>query len=96
MTRDLILRLKYKYFEEIKDGIKDKEYRLIKDYWTKRLVGRTYDRVVVARGSLTWSNPDNLMFFPWNGYVIEEIVHPEFGNRPAKVYAILLRGEAHA
>jgi hypothetical protein len=87
----LVFRLKYKYFDEIKAGTKIKEYRLMTPYWKKRLEGNIFSKIIVARGSLSWSNPENIMIFPWNGYEIEEIVHEEFGDKPVKVFAILLK-----
>ena len=83
---DLILHLKYKYFDQVEDGIKLKEYRLVKPYWTKRIVGKTFGRVIIVRGYTS-----EHLIFPWNGYEIEEILHEEFGKEPVLVYGILLR-----
>ena len=38
MGKTLILPLKKKWFDMIKDGIKKEEYREISEYWRKRLV----------------------------------------------------------
>ena len=44
------------YFDQIKAGTKAEEYRLVTDFWTKRLVGREYEHVAYiyfANPSLT-------------------------------------------
>jgi hypothetical protein len=46
----LHLSLKGEYFDAIRDGTKPKEYRLCTPYWTKRLVGREYSRIVLTKG----------------------------------------------
>jgi len=93
---DLVLHLKEKYFEEIKAGTKTEEYRWLKDFWTKRLKGKTYDRVVIVRAWKPMSDPNNVLYFPWNGYEKKIVDHPEFDGFPVTVYVIPLRGEVHA
>ncbi|WP_256715418.1 hypothetical protein [Salmonella enterica] len=46
--RILHLPVKKIYFDQIKSGEKPDEYRLVTDYWIKRLEGREYDEVHVA------------------------------------------------
>ncbi|EDG5368335.1 ASCH domain-containing protein, partial [Salmonella enterica subsp. enterica serovar Typhimurium] len=43
--RILHLPVKKIYFDQIKSGEKPDEYRLVTDYWIKRLEGREYDEV---------------------------------------------------
>ena len=89
----LILNLKGEYFDQIKAGEKTEEYRLVKPYWTNRLEGKEYDKVIVLRGYPPAGAVKRRLDFPWRGYEIKTIVHPHFGNEPVKVYAIELRKE---
>jgi hypothetical protein len=89
--KNLILYLKEVYFNQVKAGTKPWEYRECKDYWRKRLEGKTFDFVEIRGGS--WGEtrtPENTLFFPWRGYEIQELTHAIFGNVPTKVYAIKL------
>ena len=47
--RILKLAVKEKYFNEIKQGTKTEEYRLVKKYWGKRLL-KEYDEVHITLG----------------------------------------------
>ncbi|MBU3842402.1 MAG: hypothetical protein IAA47_05395 [Candidatus Fusobacterium pullicola] len=47
--RILKLAVKKKYFNEIKQGTKTEEYRLVKKYWGKRLL-KEYDEVHITLG----------------------------------------------
>jgi hypothetical protein len=89
--KNFIVYLKAMYFDQVKAGTKPWEYRECKEYWRKRLEGKTFDFVEIRGGS--WGEkrtPENTLFFPWRGYEIKEITHPLFGNIPTKVYAIKL------
>lgn len=46
----LHLTLKKQWFDMIEAGLKPEEYREIKPYWEKRLVGRNYDAVHFRNG----------------------------------------------
>lgn len=46
----LHLTLTKKWFDKIASGRKTHEFRLVKPYWTKRLEGKHYDRVVFKNG----------------------------------------------
>jgi hypothetical protein len=48
--RALILHLKHKYFEQVASGEKRHEFRLVKPYWEKRLIGKSYDIVKIWDG----------------------------------------------
>ncbi|WP_455657249.1 hypothetical protein [Photorhabdus khanii] len=48
--RILHLPVKKIYFDQIKSGEKSDEYRLVTEYWKKRLEGRDYDEVYVKCG----------------------------------------------
>ena len=47
---NLQLAVNGKYFDQIKNGEKTEEYRLFNVYWKKRLINRTYDRLIITRG----------------------------------------------
>ena len=46
----LHLTLEREWFDDIVRGVKHEEYRNLKDYWKKRLDGRTYDIVRFRNG----------------------------------------------
>lgn len=46
----LHLPLKAKWYDMIESGKKTEEYREIKGYWQKRLVGRNYDAIQFSYG----------------------------------------------
>jgi hypothetical protein len=81
----LLLRVTKQYFDEIKNGIKKEEYREVKQYWRSRIEGKKFDLVEIVHGY-----GGERICFPWNGYIIKDIVHPQFGNMPTAVYAIKL------
>ena len=90
---DLRLALKSEYFEAIRHGTKTEEYRLDNPYWQKRLVGRTFDRLVLTSGYPANGDCDRIMVLPWRGWVRQTITHPHFGEEPVAVFAILLTGD---
>lgn len=46
----LHLTLKKKWFDMILSGLKKEEYREMKPYWNKRLLGKTYDFICFRNG----------------------------------------------
>ena len=46
----LYLTLEREWFDDIVRGVKNEEYRGLKDYWKTRLEGRTYDVVRFRNG----------------------------------------------
>lgn len=89
---DLILHVRSKWFDLIKDGFKKEEYRLVKPYWIKRISQKEFDGIRIFRGyprTKIW-NVDNMMQFPWSGYEIKMIKFPEFGDHLVQVFAIRL------
>lgn len=87
--RILKLVVKKQYFYEIKLGIKKEEFRMIKDYWIKRLQ-KNYDEVHITLGYPKKDEINKILKFKFTGYEEKEIIHKEFGNKPTKVYAIKL------
>ena len=88
----LHLSLIGEYFHQIKAGTKGKEYRLCTPYWSKRLVGRTYTRIVLTLGYAKADDTERRISCPWQGYTIETIQHEHFGPDPVTVFAIDVRG----
>jgi hypothetical protein len=85
---DLILPLKREYFEAIRDGSKLEEFRLANAYWSKRLLGRSYSRIVLTLGYPAWDDADRRLVRPWRGFLRKTITHPHFGSSPVEVFAI--------
>jgi hypothetical protein len=94
----LVLSLKAEYFDAIRDGSKPKEYRLVNDYWSKRLIGRSYSEIVLTKGYPARDDHERRLHRVWNGYGIETITHPHFGDKPVRVFAIdvTMKGDNHA
>lgn len=86
--RILTLPVKRIYFEQIRDGLKDHEYRLVTDFWTKRLWGQEYDKVVITLGYPKKDDASRRLEFPYRGCIIRELTHPHFGPNPVEVFAI--------
>ena len=87
LVRPLRLNLKGCYFDAIKAGTKTHEYRLA-DKWEKRLAGKTYDEIHLLRGYPKRGDESRILRRAWNGYTIEMIQHPHFGDKPVRVLAI--------
>ena len=86
----LYIHVKAKYFHKIKSGIKTEEYRLFNSYWCKRLDFKTFDEVHILSGYPKKDDISKRIIFPWMGYEIKKIKHPEFGEEDVEVYAIRL------
>jgi hypothetical protein len=87
IVRTLRLNLKGCYFDAIKAGTKKHEYRLA-DKWEKRLDGKTYDEIHLLRGYPKRGDESRILRRAWNGYTIEMIQHPHFGDKSVRVLAI--------
>ena len=85
----LILNVKKRHFNDVKAGVKPFEYRLCKDYWTKRLQ-KKYTHVEIRMGYPKNDEEDKKIRFPWNGYELQTITHEEFGKEPVEIFAIVL------
>ncbi len=93
MAETLHLALKGEYFDAIRDGSKPKEYRLVNDYWSKRLIGRSYSSIELTKGYPKAGDSERRIKRAWRGYEIETITHPFFGIAPVIVFAIDVRKE---
>lgn len=91
---DLILPLKGEYFDQIKAGTKTEEFRLVNDYWKRRIMGRTYERIILTRGYPKRTDTERRLVIPWRGWEIQRIRHPHFGLDPVEVFAIDVRHNA--
>jgi hypothetical protein len=90
---DLIMALKGVYFDDIKAHVKPYEYRLRNEYWTRRLVGRSYDRIILTRGYPRSDDHERRLILPWKGYIEMTLQHPHFGPDPVEVFAIDVQHE---
>jgi len=84
--RILTLVLKGKWWHQINNGEKTEELRLVKDFWSKRLVGREYDEIHLRLGMT--SDPEKNIVRKWKGCKVKTITHEEFGPEPVEVFAI--------
>lgn len=89
--KPLTLAVKRKWFDLIKSGRKTFEYRRLKDFWAKRLVGREYSKVIITLGYPTKDDAERRLEFPWRGYELDTIQSSEFGPDPVAVFAIYLK-----
>lgn len=86
--RVLVLPLRRKWFEQIRDGKKPFEFRLKNEYWTKRLVGKSYDKVVFTLGYPPKGDTARRIEAPYRGYQETTVTSPEWNNEPREVFAI--------
>jgi len=86
----LTLALKGKWFNQVKLGEKGCEFRLVNDYWTKRLKGREYDKIVLTLGYPKKSDASRRLEFPWNGYTVAWVKSEEWNNEPQLCFCIKL------
>lgn len=89
----LTLPVNGEYFDQIKAGTKDEEFRLVTDFWQKRIAGRVYDRVVLTRGYPKGGGVEGETRLTrcWRGYRYAIITHPHFGTDAVRVFAIDVR-----
>lgn len=90
MNKTLTLRVKAQYFNAIKSGEKTEEFRLVTPYWQTRIERKNFDTISVILGYPPATDTSKVLVFPWNGYEVKTITHPEFGPSPVAVYAIKL------
>ncbi|PSZ18140.1 ASCH domain-containing protein [Escherichia sp. 4726-5] len=85
---NLQLAVKGEYFDAMIRGEKTEEYRLVNDYWKKRLFNREYDRLIITKGYPKRDDSSRRIDVPYGGYEIKVITHPHFGPDPVKVFTI--------
>ncbi len=86
--KPLTLHLKKQYFDQIKSGEKTLEYRLVTDYWKKRLEDRDYNGIILLCGYPKRGDESKTIRCLWCGCHITKIIHPQFGADPVDVFAI--------
>lgn len=91
---DLQLAVNGEYFDQMKSGEKKFEYRLLNDYWRKRLVNREYDRLIITRGYPRADDSGRRIDVPYQGYKVQSIIHKHFGPDPVNVFAIKVNIDA--
>lgn len=89
-ARVLTLSVKGVYFDQMAEGTKVEEFRLVTDFWRKRLEGRGYDKLVITKGYPKAGDSSRRLEFSWNGFERRTLQHPHFGPNPVEVYAISL------
>lgn len=85
---NLQLAVKGEYFDAMIRGEKTEEYRLCNDHWNKRIMFREYDRLIITKGYPKRDDSSRRIDVPYDGYEIKTIIHPHFGDKPVKVFAI--------
>lgn len=93
MKKDIMFNLKKEYFDQIKIGEKKFEYRLITNYWKKRLENRDYDNLIFKLGYPSNKETRKIILMKYNGYEIQKIKHKHFGDSEVSVFAIKITGE---
>lgn len=86
----LTLPLNGVYFDQIASGEKLEEYRLANDFWSKRLLLKRFETVVLTRGYPKAGGVEGVtrLTRKWRGYQVRAITHPHFGDEPVEVFAI--------
>ena len=83
----LFLILKGEWFDMIASGEKKEEYREIKPFWTKRLIGKNYENIIFQHG---YSKNARKMRVEFKG-VCEKVPVAEWSNNSKEIsYAISL------
>lgn len=85
---NLQLAVNGEYFDQMKSGEKVEEYRLVTSFWSKRILARNYDRLIITRGYPKRDDASKRIDVPYAGYEVKVITHPHFGPDPVKVFAI--------
>lgn len=83
----LFMTIKKQYFNEILNGIKKEEYRLVKPHWVDKLVGKQYSHIIFQNG---YSRNSPRLEAQYLGYEIRNIRHEFFGNEEVTVFALKL------
>jgi len=88
--KKLVLNVKREYFEQIRDGGKTEEYRLVHPYWIKRLEGKMFSGVEIRCGYPKKGDSSRIICKPYTGWTKTYITHKHFGELPVHVFAIHL------
>lgn len=88
--RVLQLAVEGEYFHAMLTGEKAEEYREANVYWTRRLEGREFDRVILTWGYPSKTDKRRRIELPFAGIVRKTITHKHFDDRTLEVFAIQL------
>lgn len=86
--RVLQVAVEQQYFEAMLSGEKTEEYREANQYWTRRLEGKEFDRVVITWGYPSKTDKKRRIEMPFTGITRKTIRHPHFGDKDLEVFAI--------
>jgi hypothetical protein len=87
----LSLAVKGRWFEEIKAGTKQDEYRLCTTFWNKRLSDRAYDDILITIGYPRRDDHAKRLLFEFDGVRMEKVISPEWDNVEQSCFAVSLR-----
>lgn len=90
-SRKLVLNLKGLYFDEIKSGVKDFEYREPTEHWKPRLA-KSFDIVSFRKGYPKKDDNSKTLDRLWLPPKKDIILHPLFGDTETEVFAIPTTG----
>jgi len=76
------------YYDQIKSGAKDEEYRQDTPYWRRRLEGREYGKIILTRGYPKREDASRRIERSWRGIRNITLTHEHFGPDPVSVIAI--------
>lgn len=93
--RVLQVAVEQQYFDAMLSGEKTEEYREANQYWTRRLEGKEFDKVVVTWGYPSKTDKKRRIEMPFTGIEKKPILHPHFGYDPIEVYAIKIAPREH-
>ena len=85
---DLHLVLNRAGFDLVKSGKTVVQTRLITDFWSKKLVDKRYDKIVIMCGYAKPEEVDRRIVLPYNGYRIRNVTSAFTNNEPQDVYVI--------
>ena len=89
MCKTLDLTLKKKWFDLIASGEKKEEYREIKVYWTKRLVGKEHTHVRFRNG---YARNSPVIMLELKSIIVAE-GREEWGAKKGDLYFVLKLGQ---
>lgn len=84
---NLFIIIKAEYFNQILNGTKKEEYRIVKPYWAKKIVDRKYSKIIFQNG---YSSKSKRLQCNYDGYEIKNIRHDFFGREYVSVFALKL------
>lgn len=84
----LQLTIKKKYFDEIFLGVKTEEYRVVKSYWSKRIIDKKYSHIIFTNG---YSQNSPKIEVEYLGYEIKKIKHDFFGSKKVNCFVLKIK-----